>query len=243
MSVHQSLIAAGVSAAVAKQEAPLAEMAMTEFSITSQARARMFLAQVLHESGGLRFFEEIWGPTAAQLTYDGRMGNTHPGDGKRYKGRGPIQLTGRDNYRRYGSMLKLDLDKHPELASQHAVGWRIAGAYWKTSGCNAHADRGDFIGVTKAINAGLNGIEDRKRYLAKLQGSDCTPRDRWAHYTESEKRWITEYDKTTSPDRRRVLRRVMTEQRKRLFAEAARSGWDKLNRRARWRSLRSRTEA
>jgi putative chitinase len=242
MSVNTSMVAAGVPAAIAKQEAPLAEAAMTEFSITSQARAQMFLAQVLHESGGLRFFEEIWGPTAAQLTYDGRLGNTQSGDGKRYKGRGPIQLTGRSNYRTFGAKLGIDLEQHPEKASQHAIGWRIAALYWRSRGCNELADRGDFIGVTRKINGGTNGLADRQRYLRKLQGSDCTPRDRWAQYTPSEKRWIGEYDRTKSPDRRRVLQRVMTAQRKRIFTEAVRSGWDKANRRARWRSLRSRTE-
>lgn len=245
MSVTTALIVAGVSGSIAKQEAPLAEAAMAEFSITSQARAQMFLAQILHESGGLRFFEEIWGPTAAQHGYEGRrdLGNTRPGDGKRYKGRGPIQLTGRANYRSFGPQLRLDLEENPELASQHAIGWRIAGLYWKSRGCNELADKGDFIAVTKRINGGTNGLADRQSYLRKVQASDCKPHDRWAQYTPAERRWITEYDGTKSPDRRRVLRRVMTEQRKRLFIEAARSGWDKANRRARWRSLRSRTQA
>ncbi len=245
MSVNTALIVAGVSASVAKQEAPLAEAAMTEFSITSQARAQMFLAQVLHESGGLRFFEEIWGPTAAQRGYEGRrdLGNTQSGDGKRFKGRGPIQLTGRANYRSFGPRLGLDLEQHPQMASQHAIGWRIAGLYWKSRGCNELADQGDFIAVTKRINGATNGLADRQHYLRRLQGTDCQPRDRWAQYTPAERRWITEYDRTQSPDRRRVLRRVMTEQRKRIFIEAARTGWDKANRRARWRSLRSRTHA
>ncbi|HEV7805868.1 MAG TPA: glycoside hydrolase family 19 protein [Solirubrobacteraceae bacterium] len=245
MSVNTAFIAAGVPASIAEQEAPLAEAAMTEFSITSQARAQMFLAQVLHESGGLCFFEEIWGPTAAQSGYEGRrdLGNTESGDGKRFKGRGPIQLTGRANYRSFGPQLALELEKHPEMASQHAIGWRIAGLYWKTHGCNELADQGDFVAVTKRINGGTTGLADRQRYLHKLQGVDCRPRDPWAQYTPAERRWITEYDSTQSPDRRRVLRRVMTEQRKRIFVEAARSGWDKVNRRARWRSLRSRTHA
>lgn len=245
MSVTQAMIDAGVSSSIAKQEAPLAEAAMAEFSITSQARAQMFLAQILHESGGLRFFEEIWGPTAAQQGYEGRrdLGNTRSGDGKRYKGRGPIQLTGRANYRSFGPQLRLDLEGKPELASQHAIGWRIAGLYWKSHGCNELADTGDFIAVTKRINGGTNGLAERQRYLRTLQASDCKPHDRWAQYTPAELRWINEYDRTKSPDRRRVLRRVMTEQRKRLFIEAARSGWDKANRRARWRSLRSRTQA
>ena len=245
MSVKTSLIAAGVPAAIATKEAPRAEAAMTEFSITSQARAQMFLAQVLHESGGLNFFEEIWGPTAAQRGYDTHpnLGNTRPGDGKRFKGRGPIQLTGRANYASFGRQLGLGLEQHPEIASQHAIGWRIAGLYWKSRGCHELADQNDFAGVTRKINGGMNGFPDRQRYLRRLQGSDCKPRDRWAQYTPAEKRWITEYDRTKSPARRRVLRRVMTAQRRRIWTEAVRSGWNTANRRARWRSLRSRTEA
>ena len=241
MSVKTALIVAGVPAAIAKQEAPLAEAAMTEFSITSQARAQMFLAQVLHESGGLRHFEE----SASGAAYEGRhdLGNTEPGDGKRFKGRGPIQLTGRENYRSFGAKLGLDLEQHPEKASQHAIGWRIAGLYWKSHGCNELADQGEFIALTQKINGGTNGLADRLRNLRKLQGNDCTPPDRWAQYTPAERRWVSEYDRTQSPDRRRVLRRVMTEQHKRVFIQAARSGWHMANRRARWLSLRSRTQA
>jgi putative chitinase len=244
MSLDTALIAAGVPASIAKQEAPLAAAAMTEFQITSQARARMFLAQVLHESGGLRFFEEIWGPTAAQLGYDRHpgLGNTQPGDGKRFKGRGPIQLTGRGNYRSFGHQLKLDLEKHPEMASQHAIGWRIAGLYWKGHGLNELADKGDFTTITLKINGATRTLPERQRWLDKLSGTDCTPSDRWTGYTADEKRWISEYDRTTSPDRRRVLRRVMTEQRKRIFAAAGESGWKVAHRLARWKSLRARTQ-
>ena len=245
MSVKTSMIAAGVSGAIAEKEAPLAEAAMVEFDITKQARAQMFLAQVLHESGGLQFFQEIWGPTADQRRYDTHpgLGNKQPGDGKRYMGRGPIQLTGRANYAEVGPKLKLDLVNHPELASDHKHGWRIAAYFFQSRGCNEIADRNDFIGVTKKINPPCKGLAERQRYLQKLHGQDCLPTDRWAHYSPAEQRWITEYDTTRSPERRRVLRRVMTEQRKRIFAAAKQSGWNVANRLARWRSLRSRTQA
>jgi predicted chitinase len=241
MSVKSALIVAGVRPSVSRVEAPLAEAAMVEFSITSQARAEMFLAQVLHESGALAFFEEI----ASGAAYEGRtdLGNTHPGDGRRYKGRGPIQLTGRANYRWAGGRLGLDLEGQPQLAARHDVGWRIAGLYWKSHGLNELADRGDFLAITKRINGGTNGLASRQLYLRRLRGNDCRPSDRWAQYTEKERRWIDEYDHTKSVDRRRVLRRVMTEQRKRIWVQAARSGWDHANRRARWRSLRARTAA
>ena len=239
MSVREALVVAGVRAPIATREAPLAEAAMIEFSITSQPRAQMFLAQVLHESGGLQFFEEI----ADGSAYEGRrdLGNVRPGDGRRFKGRGPIQLTGRANYRWAGKLLGLDLEQQPEQASHHAIGWRIAGLYWKAHGLNELADRGDFLAITKRINGATNGLASRQVYLRRLHGNDCRPRDRWAHYTASERRWIHEYDHSDSPDRRRALRRAMTEQRKRIWREAQRSGWDVANRSARWRSLKART--
>lgn len=239
MSVKDALLVAGVPAAIAGSEAPLAETAMVEFSITSRARARMFLAQVLHESAGLRFFEEI----ASGEAYEGRrdLGNTQPGDGRRYKGRGPIQLTGRANYRWAGRNLGLALEQHPGLASQHAVGWRIAGLYWKAHGLNELADRDDFVAITKRINGGANGLALRRLYLRRLSACDCTPHDRWAGYTTAERRWIAEYDHTRSRDRRRSLRTVMARQRKRIWQQAQHNGWESANRRARWRSLRART--
>ena len=248
MSVKSSLVVAGVNRKTAATEAPLAEAAMIEFDITSQARAEQFLAQVLHESGALHFFEEIWGPTAAQRTYDGRLGNTQPGDGRRYKGRGPIQLTGRSNYRWAGRLLKLPLEEHPEMVSQHKVGWRIAGLYWKTHNLNALADRGDIVAITKAINGGHNGLAQRQMYLGRLRGNDCRPRDRWAGYTAAEKRWIIEYDRSHDASRRRVLRRVMKVQRKRIWTAAQGRdgggdgrGWKYGRRVARYRSLLART--
>jgi predicted chitinase len=240
MSIKAALIVAGVQPSIASREAPLAASAMLEFSITSQARAEMFLAQVLHESAGLQFFEEI----ASGDAYEGRcadLGNCRHGDGRRYKGRGPIQLTGRANYRWAGHLLGLALEEHPELAAQHTIGWRIAGLYWKSRGLNELADRGDFLAITKRINGGMNGMASRQRYRGRLHGNDCRPHDRWSHYTPAERRWIAEYDHKPSTERRAVLRHVMAEQRKRIWQEAQRSGWERANRRARWRSLRART--
>jgi predicted chitinase len=239
MSVRSSLIVAGTPAGIAAREAPLAEAAMIEFAITTQARAQMFLAQVMHESVALQFFEEI----ASGAAYEGRrdLGNTHPGDGVRYKGRGPIQLTGRANYRWAGGQLGLPLEASPQLAAQHAVGWRIAGLYWRSHDLNALADRGDFLTITSRINGGFNGLAARQKYLARLRGNDCCPRDRWAGYTPAERRWIAEYDRSHDPARRRVLRRVMTTQRKVIWKAAEAGGWDKAHRRERYRSLKART--
>ncbi len=239
MSVKEALIAAGVQSSIAEREAAGAEAAMVEFSITTQARAQMFLAQVLHESGGLKYFEEI----ASGEKYEGRtdLGNTRHGDGRRFKGRGPIQLTGRSNYRRAGAELGLALEQHPEQAAEHAVGWRIAGWYWHDRSLNKPADAGDLVAVTKGINGGTNGLESRKQYLERLQGTDCVPRDRWEGFTESERRWIQEFDSGPSPHRRSVLRVTMARQRKLIWHEATESGWDKARRRARWSALRVRT--
>ncbi len=94
---------------------PFLEQAMQEFEIIGLLRESAFLAQLAHESAELRYMEEI----ASGSAYEGRrdLGNTRPGDGKRYKGRGPIQLTGRANYQKYGHLLGLDLVNHPEHAA------------------------------------------------------------------------------------------------------------------------------
>ena len=102
---------------------PFLTAAMTEFAIDTPARAAAFLAQLAHESGQFRFMEEIWGPTDAQRRYEpvtklsAALGNTDAGDGKRFKGRGPIQLTGRANYQRFGDLLSVDLLADPPRAA------------------------------------------------------------------------------------------------------------------------------
>ncbi len=244
MSVESALRAASVGGATAAAEAPLATHAMMEFEITTQQRASMFLAQVLEESAALRYFEEI----ASGSEYEGRrdLGNTHPGDGPRYKGRGPIQLTGRANYAWAGRLLGVDLVDHPERAAVHSVGWRIAGLYWRSHGLNELADRGEFIAITRAINGGTNGLASREAYLKRVHLLDCRPLDRWAGFTSSERRWITEHDSLVSghrdPARLLVLRGVMTEQRKRIWRAAQPPGsWSTANRLARYRALLART--
>lgn len=152
--------------------APL-NAAMEEYDIRTLKRAAAFIAQLAHESGQFQFMEEIWGPTAAQKRYEPvtslsrQLGNRQPGDGKRFKGRGPIQITGRANYSRYGELLGVDLAAQPELAAKPELGFRIAGLFWSRNGLNAPADAGDFERVTRRINGGLNGFEDRKHFHAK----------------------------------------------------------------------------
>ena len=154
---------------------PFLQTAMTEFAIATAARAAAFLAQLAHESGQLRYMEEIWGPTDAQKRYEppstlaAKLGNTEPGDGKRFKGRGPIQITGRANYRRFGDLLGIDLVSDPGRAAVPDLAFRIAGLFWATNGLNELADYAStdaFREITRRINGGLNGLADRERFYA-----------------------------------------------------------------------------
>lgn len=132
--------------------------------LDSTNRFAHFLAQLGHESDGFRAMEEY----ASGAAYEGRtnLGNTEPGDGKRYKGRGPIQVTGRANYRRYGRKIGIDLERRPELASAPSIGLIASIAYWTDKGLNALADRDDVEAITRKINGGTNGLADRKARLA-----------------------------------------------------------------------------
>jgi predicted chitinase len=154
---------------------PFLQAAIAEFAIDAPARSAAFLAQVAHESGQFRFMEEIWGPTAAQRRYEPpstlatRLGNTGEGDGKRFKGRGPIQITGRANYGRFGDLLGIDLVSDPARAAMPEVAFRIAGLFWSKNGLNELADQATadaFQLITRRINGGLNGLADRERFYA-----------------------------------------------------------------------------
>lgn len=135
--------------------------------LASGLRLSHFLAQLAHESGDFRYMEEI----ASGAAYEGRkdLGNVRPGDGKRYKGRGPIQLTGRANYAAFGEALGLDLINHPEMAAQPEIGILIACHYWHTRKLNVPADADDVKTITRKINGGLTNIEDRIAKLVKAK--------------------------------------------------------------------------
>jgi predicted chitinase len=146
---------------------PFLQQAMAEFEINTYLRESAFLAQLAHESAELRFMEEI----ASGSQYEGRrdLGNTQPGDGRRFKGRGPIQLTGRANYRTYGQKLGLDLIANPKLAATPSVGFRIAGLFWKSHGLNELADEEKLRQITRRINGGFNGLADREMYYRRAR--------------------------------------------------------------------------
>lgn len=141
---------------------PHLNLAMWEFGITTNRRKACFLSQLAHESGQLRHFEEI----ASGEAYEGRqdLGNVQQGDGVRYKGRGPIQLTGRKNYGLAGQVLGLDLLAEPELVATAEVGFRVAGWFFHDNGLNELCDRERFSEITRRINGGSTVGEERERF-------------------------------------------------------------------------------
>lgn len=144
--------------------------ALVEGSINTCHRKAAFLAQLAHESGQLMYMEEL----ASGDAYEGRedLGNTQPGDGRRFKGRGPIQLTGRANYRAAGQALGLNLEANPTLVATPEVGFRTSVWFWTRHNLNALADAGTleaFRLITRKINGGTNGQADREKYWASAK--------------------------------------------------------------------------
>ena len=135
-------------------------------------RLAQYLAQIAHESGLWKYDAEVWGPTAAQKRYDTRtdLGNTAAvdGDGFLYRGRGPIQITGKENYRQFTAWARGLDPKAPDfVANPDAVltdPWEGLGPiwYWQTRDLNRYADNGDLLTITKRINGGTNGLTDRQ---------------------------------------------------------------------------------
>lgn len=141
---------------------------MTKYAITTPLQAAHFLAQVAHESASFLYTEEI----ASGDAYEGRkdLGNTQPGDGRRYKGRGLIQLTGRANYAAYSKACGVDYVAHPErIADDPLAAVDVACWFWVTHGLPALAEQDDVKAVTKRINGGYNGLDDRIHYLTRAK--------------------------------------------------------------------------
>lgn len=150
--------------------APL-NAAMQQYGVTTPHRQAAFLAQIGHESARLRYVRELWGPTPAQRRYEWRkdLGNVQPGDGKKFMGRGLIQVTGRANYARCAQALGLPLLERPQLLEHPKHAADSAGWFWQSNGLNVYADRGDFIGLTRRINGGTNGLADRQALWARCK--------------------------------------------------------------------------
>lgn len=136
--------------------------AMEEYNISSTQRQAAFLAQIAHESGSLRYVEEI----ASGEAYEGRkdLGNTEPGDGRRFKGRGLIQITGRANYKLVGQALKYDFISKPEDLEKPGPACFSAAWFWWFNRLNRLADIDAFDKITRRINGGTNGMEDRLKH-------------------------------------------------------------------------------
>ena len=156
-----------MSVAEAKELAHELGRAMHDFRINTRLRAIHFIAQVAHESGGFRWRTEL----ASGGEYEGRrdLGNVHPGDGRRYKGRSFIQVTGRTNYEQVSRALGVDFVRHPEKLGERKWAARAAAWWWTTHGLNELADRNDVLAVTKRINGGTNGLDSRKAYLRRAR--------------------------------------------------------------------------
>ena len=137
-----------------------------EYEILTAKRQAAFLAQIAVESGELWHLKELGTDEYFRQRYEGRrdLGNTQPGDGVRFPGRGLIQITGRANYELCGIALKLDLITHPELLEQVEPAARSAGWFWQTHQLNALADRNAFFEITHRINGGYNQGDERLGY-------------------------------------------------------------------------------
>lgn len=195
---------------------PPLQAAMTEFGVNGPKREAAFLAQVAHESAELsRFGENLnYGASGLMLTwpkrfpdlatatryernpeklanfvYASRIGNGDEasGDGWKFRGRGPIQITGRENYDKYGRLLNLDLVQDPDKAATPEVGFRVAGLYWKENGLNELADAEMFETITKRINGKLIGLDDRLKYYGRAKGVLGVPTSRGILEPETER--------------------------------------------------------
>lgn len=165
--------AAGLSSALAVRWWPHVESALFERGILAPERVAAWIAQTGHESLGFTCTSEIWGPTPAQLRYEtrGDLGNNQRGDGKRYMGRGLIQITGRENYRACGRALGIELEAAPAMLEMDPLAARSAAWFWASRNLNALADAGDFVTLTRRINGGTTGLADRQERWARAKSA------------------------------------------------------------------------
>jgi putative chitinase len=184
MSLSNTLTALGIDP---KWEEPL-QATFDKYEINTPKRQAAFIGQCAHESGNFKTLEEnlrykaealmrVWPSrfpdmdTAskyannpqmiANKVYSGRMGNTEDGDGWKYHGRGLIQLTGKDNYERCGSSMGMDLVGDPDRLLDPQYAALSAGWFWNKHGLNELADAQEHGIITKRINGGTIGLEDR----------------------------------------------------------------------------------
>lgn len=135
--------------------------------LSTDLRLAHFLAQLAHESDGFHTTDEY----ASGAAYEGRrdLGNVKAGDGRRFKGRGLIQITGRANARRMSRALGQDFETNPELLRRFPWAALTAAVYWDDHRLNDYADRDNVLTITKRINGGTNGLSDRELYLRRAK--------------------------------------------------------------------------
>lgn len=157
---------------VAAEHVPFINAALDRFQISDPYEVAGLLAVAMFESGALRYMEELasgqdYEPgTKAGLV----LGNTHPGDGPRYKGRGPIQITGRKNYTLAGNALGYDLENFPGKAAQPECGWLCSAWYWKEHDIGPRAVARDFLAVSRLVNLGTAATEKLPLHWEQRQG-------------------------------------------------------------------------
>lgn len=152
--------------------------AMALYAIFEPLSQACFLANCAHESGLFVFMKEIWGPTEAQKKYDPpnakakELGNTAIGDGKKYMGRGPIQLTGKSNYQLFSNACGIDYVTNPELLENVSVGCQASAWFWNANGILQYSDVGDILSASRIVNLGSakskatpNGYAERLAYF------------------------------------------------------------------------------
>lgn len=152
-------------------------LAMDRYQINTRLRMAAFIAQVGHESGQFRYVRELGGDQYLSKydtgTLAARLGNTPEadGDGQKYRGRGLIQITGRDNYLACSKALFGDdrLLRTPELLEQAEWACKSAAWFWNSRNLNALADVGDFKTITRRINGGLNGLAERRAFYERAK--------------------------------------------------------------------------
>lgn len=150
--------------------------AASKYGITDETEINALLAQTSHESGNYKYLTELGGKSYFDKyepgTSKGReLGNTQPGDGYKYRGRGYIQLTGKDNYQKFAQFSGIDVVNNPDLVATPAVGAEAALWYWKTRVKPKVKDFSNVKQVTQLVNGGQNGIVDREQKFAALMAS------------------------------------------------------------------------
>lgn len=140
---------------------------LPQYDITSVLRMAHFLAQACEETAYFRTLVEY----ASGAAYEGRadLGNTHPGDGVRFKGRGIFDVTGRTNYVKYGDLIGVDLVDNPGQAADPENAVWTACEYWDEFDLNTYADRDDIVDITRKINGSTNGLTEREAALARAK--------------------------------------------------------------------------